>query len=104
MPPISRGFFGRRADVDPGRLPPGQYLTRDFPVLSAGPTPKVHLDRWTFAIGGEIDEPRSWIWEELLVLPAEGFTVDSHCVTTWPSVATTGKGVALQPLPDGGGI
>ena len=76
MPPISRGFFGRRADVDPGRLPPGQYLTRDFPVLSAGPTPKVHLQRWTLAIEGEIDEPRSWTWEELQALPAEEFTVD----------------------------
>ena len=39
------------------RLPPGQYLTRDFPVLSAGPTPKVHLHRWTFSIEGEVDEP-----------------------------------------------
>ena len=98
MPPISRGFFGRRADVDPGRLPPGQYLTRDFPVLSAGPTPKVHLHRWTFAIEGEIDEPRSWTWEELQALPAEEFTVDIHCVTKWTKFDTTWTGVSVDTL------
>ena len=101
MPPISRGFFGRRADVDPARLPPGQYLTRDFPVLSAGPTPKVHLHRWTFAIEGEIDEPRSWTWEELQALPAEAFTVDIHCVTKWSKLDTTWTGVAIDTLLDG---
>src|SRR5215212_6455465 len=101
MPPISRGFFGRRAEVDPSRLPPGQYLTRDFPVLSAGPTPKVHLDRWTFAIEGEIDDPRSWSWEELLALPAEEVTVDIHCVTKWSKLDTTWKGVSLDTLLDG---
>src|SRR4051794_22305054 len=101
MPPISRGFFGRRADVDPARLPPGQYLTRDFPVLSAGPTPKADLDRWTFAIEGELDEPRSWSWDELRALPAEEFTVDLHCVTKWTKLDTTWRGVSLDALLDG---
>ena len=101
MPPISRGFFGRRADVDPGRLPPGQYLTRDFPVLSAGPTPRVDLERWSFTIEGEIDEPRTWSWDELQALPAEEFTVDIHCVTKWTKLDTTWKGVSLDTLLDG---
>ena len=50
---VSRGGFrGRRrdADTDAARVPPGQYVTRDFPVLSAGPTPHTPLDRWTFSI------------------------------------------------------
>ena len=89
MPPISRGFFGRRADADPSRLPPGQYLTRDFPVLSAGPTPRADLHRWTFSIEGAVDEPRSWSWEELTALPAEEVTVDIHCVTKWTKLDTT---------------
>src|SRR3954462_13315328 len=101
MAPISRGFFGRRADADPARLPPGQYLTRDFPVLSAGPTPKVHLDRWSFPLGGEVGEPRSWSWDELLALPAEEVTVDIHCVTKWTKLDTTWKGVPLDTLLDG---
>ena len=52
MSVFTRGFHGRRRDDD-GRLPPGQYLTDDFPVLSAGPTPQVPLDRWAFTIRTE---------------------------------------------------
>ena len=56
---VSRGFRGRRrADGPPGRVPPGQYVVTDFPVLSAGPTPDVPLDEWRFTIAGEVDEPR----------------------------------------------
>ena len=68
MPPISRGFRGRRPQVDATRVPPGQYVTTDFPVLSAGPTPHTPLDEWTFAITGKVDQPVSWSWEELLAL------------------------------------
>ena len=55
MSPISRGFLGRRPQADAARVPPGQYLTRDFPVLSAGPTPHTPLDEWTFLISGAVD-------------------------------------------------
>ena len=58
MPPISRGFRGGGGDVDPARIPPGQYLTPDFPVLSAGPTPRTPLDEWSLTIDGAVDEPR----------------------------------------------
>jgi DMSO/TMAO reductase YedYZ molybdopterin-dependent catalytic subunit len=60
MPPFSRGFRGRRVDVDPARVPPGQYVTRDFPVLSAGPTPHTPLDEWSLTINGAVEEPVSW--------------------------------------------
>jgi DMSO/TMAO reductase YedYZ molybdopterin-dependent catalytic subunit len=96
--PISRGFLGRRPLVDATRLPPGQYLTRDFPVLSAGPTPHTPLDEWTFLISGEVDQPVSWTWEELLALPAETPTVDIHCVTKWSKLDTRWKGVSLDTL------
>ena len=72
MSPISRGFMGRRQPVnDPSRVPPGQYVTRDFPVLSAGPTPHTPLDEWSFTLSGEVDEPVSWTWEEFLALLKE---------------------------------
>jgi DMSO/TMAO reductase YedYZ molybdopterin-dependent catalytic subunit len=96
--PISRGFHGRRRDVDPSRVPPGQYVTPDFPVLSAGPTPRVALDEWSFTIDGSVDEALSWTWEELLALPAETFTVDIHCVTKWSKLDTTWTGVSLDVL------
>ena len=98
MPQISRGFRGRRPQVDPTRLPPGQYVTTDFPVLSAGPTPHTPLDEWTFTIRGAVDERVSWTWEELLALPAETPTVDIHCVTKWSKLDTTWKGVSVDTL------
>ncbi len=97
--PISRGFRGRRRDdVDPARVPPGQYVTPDFPVLSAGPTPRVALDEWSFMVDGAVDDAVSWSWDELLALPAETFTVDIHCVTKWSKLDTTWTGVSLDVL------
>jgi DMSO/TMAO reductase YedYZ molybdopterin-dependent catalytic subunit len=102
MPPIvSRGFHGRRRDEPADRVPPGQYLTDGFPVLSAGPTPRTPLDQWTFSIVGEVDEPRSWTWEEFRALPSETVTVDIHCVTRWSKLDTEWEGVSLDTLLDG---
>jgi DMSO/TMAO reductase YedYZ molybdopterin-dependent catalytic subunit len=98
MPPITRGFRGRRADVDSARLPPGQYETRDFPVLSAGPTPHRSLDQWTFDIVGAVGEQRGWTWEEFQALPRENVTVDIHCVTKWSKFDTTWTGVNVDRL------
>jgi DMSO/TMAO reductase YedYZ molybdopterin-dependent catalytic subunit len=99
MPPVSRGFRGRREPaVDPSRIPPGQYLVRDFPVLSAGPTPRVDLDEWSLTVDGAVDEARSWTYEELLALPQETVTVDIHCVTKWSKLDTTWTGVPVDTL------
>lgn len=90
MPPIiSRGFRGRRDDDTPSnRVPPGQHVTTDFPVLSAGPTPHTPLDRWDFSIIGKVDEPRRWTWEQFRALPSERASVDIHCVTKWSKLDT----------------
>jgi DMSO/TMAO reductase YedYZ molybdopterin-dependent catalytic subunit len=102
MPPVSRGFHGRRrTEIDASRVPPGQYVTDDFPVLSAGPTPRVSLEDWTFTIDGAVDEPLSWTWQELLALPVETFTVDIHCVTKWSKLDTSWAGVSLDTLLEG---
>ena len=102
MPPISRGFHGRRRDdADPDRIPPGQYLTPDFPVLSAGPTPHTPLDEWSLTIHGAVDEPVSWSWDEFRALPADTFTVDIHCVTKWSKLDTTWTGVSVDTLLEG---
>jgi DMSO/TMAO reductase YedYZ molybdopterin-dependent catalytic subunit len=102
MSPVSRGFFGRRRPVaDPSRVPPGQYVTGDFPVLSAGPTPHTPLQEWSFTIEGALQEPVSWSWSELLALPSETFTVDIHCVTKWTKLDTTWRGVSIDTLLHG---
>ena len=99
---ISRGFHGRhREAADSDRIPPGQYVTSGFPVLSAGPTPRVALDQWSFVIRGELDEPRSWSWEELRALPREDITVDIHCVTKWSKLDTDWTGVSIDTLLEG---
>src|SRR6476469_1082190 len=99
MPPISRGFSGRpRRDADPSRVPPGQYVVEDFPVLSAGPTPRTRLDEWSLTIDGAVDSARTWSWDQLRELPSETFTTDIHCVTKWTKLGTTWTGVSLDTL------
>jgi DMSO/TMAO reductase YedYZ molybdopterin-dependent catalytic subunit len=96
---ISRGFRGRpKVEAEAGRVPPGQYVTRDFPVLSAGPTPEISLDRWRFTISGQVDKPLTWTWQELMALPSEDVTVDIHCVTKWTKLDTAWKGVSVDTL------
>ena len=94
---VSRGFRGRRREERPN-LPPGQYLTEDFPVLSAGPTPRVPLAEWEFVITTESGRAHRWSWAQLLDLPSETVTVDIHCVTKWSKLGTTWEGVSLDTL------
>src|SRR5271169_4844097 len=97
MSSFSRGFHGRRrSDADPSRVPPGQYVTDDFPVLSAGPTPHQPLDGWSFTVQGAVDEARSWKWDEFQSLPHETITVDIHCVTKWSKIDTVWTGVSVD--------
>jgi DMSO/TMAO reductase YedYZ molybdopterin-dependent catalytic subunit len=96
--PVSRGFHGRRREVDPARVPPGQYVVDDFPVLSAGPTPRPRLEEWSFTIQGAVDRGVTWTWRDFVALPSETFTVDIHCVTKWSKLETKWTGVSLDTL------
>jgi DMSO/TMAO reductase YedYZ molybdopterin-dependent catalytic subunit len=98
-PPISRGFRSRRQEQAPqDRLPPGQYVTTDFPVLSAGPTPHTRLEDWTFSIqlGGSLIG--KWSWAEFGTLPQTTTKTDIHCVTKWSKFDTTWQGVTFDDL------
>jgi DMSO/TMAO reductase YedYZ molybdopterin-dependent catalytic subunit len=96
----SRGFTGRRGPADE-KLPPGQYLTPDFPVLSAGPTPRISLDAWEFELTTETGASKAWNWKSLRELPTEQITVDIHCVTRWSKLGTMWEGVSLDTLLEG---
>jgi DMSO/TMAO reductase YedYZ molybdopterin-dependent catalytic subunit len=99
---ISRGFKRREESGAPAdRVPPGQYVTRDFPVLSAGPTPRIGLDEWRFEVAGAVDAPRGWTWAEMTALPADDVTIDIHCVTKWTKLDTKWKGVSIDTLLEG---
>ncbi|MEW2508005.1 sulfite oxidase-like oxidoreductase [Amycolatopsis sp. NPDC047767] len=91
----------RHTEVDPARVPPGQYVTPGFPVLSAGPTPKVVSGEWTFTVRGAAKRPVTWTWDAMRALPAESITVDIHCVTKWTKLDTSWAGVSLDTLLDG---
>src|SRR5215204_5278452 len=95
---FTRGFLGKRRTpegVQADRVPPGQYVTQDFPVLSAGPTPRVDTAKWTLTLEGLVKSPTTFTWEELRQLPSRAFVVDIHCVTKWTKLDTKWKGVTI---------
>jgi DMSO/TMAO reductase YedYZ molybdopterin-dependent catalytic subunit len=102
---VTRGFSGRRPTADAAtRLPPGQYQTQDFPVLSMGPTPRVDLGGWTFTLR---DGPRvltTWDWRQFEALPRTVWKGDIHCVTKWSKFDTTWEGVTFDDLLADAGV
>jgi DMSO/TMAO reductase YedYZ molybdopterin-dependent catalytic subunit len=104
-PPISRGFRRRQQPTGTSaRVPPGQHLTRDFPVLSAGPTPETKLSEWTFALEDGASPLAEWTWEQFNALPQTEMKVDIHCVTTWSKLDTNWRGVTIDTLLDAAGL
>jgi len=102
---ITRGFRGKRRGGDIDRVPPGQYTTDDFPVLSAGPTPNLDVDRWTLVLeDADRRELHRWTWNELRLLPASDVTVDIHCVTKWSKLDTRWTGVSFDALVEAAGL
>jgi DMSO/TMAO reductase YedYZ molybdopterin-dependent catalytic subunit len=95
----NRGFRRKHSTGAPDRTPPGQYVTDDFPILSAGPTPRVSLASWTFAlqVAAGTDLHR-WTLDEVRSLPASEVTVDIHCVTKWSKLGTRWKGISFDTL------
>ena len=104
-PLISRGFRGRRGSgATSARLPPGQHLVTDFPVLSAGPTPVPDLATWRFTLEGGASPPALWSWAEFNALPQSEIAADIHCVTTWSKFDTQWRGVSVDTLLEAAGL
>ena len=102
---ITRGFKGRRPPPETsGRVPPGQSLTTDFPVLSAGPTPRVDLEAWSFTLKVGPKRLASWNWHEFNALPQTELQADIHCVTKWSKLDTTWRGVSIDDLLSAAGV
>lgn len=96
---VTRGFGGKRANPAlTGRLPPGQSLTDDFPVLSAGPTPYVEAANWKFTLKVGPRPVKVWSWAEFNALPQTRIVADIHCVTTWSKFDTAWQGVTVDDL------
>ena len=95
---VNKGFGRKRESTQSERIPPGQHKTDGFPVLSAGPTPRIPLEKWTFGIGGLVEAPAQWTWEQFNALPQQSFTKDIHCVTKWSKLDTKWEGVSIETL------
>ena len=93
-------LFKTSKNVDPARVPPGQYVTERFPVLHAGVTPKIDLETWTFDIGGLVTEPKTMILDEIKGLGPLTMTSDIHCVTKWSKLDTRWRGVPTKAVLD----
>jgi DMSO/TMAO reductase YedYZ molybdopterin-dependent catalytic subunit len=85
---------------EPGRerLPPGQVVTRKWPVLHYSSVPRVDLARWRFEVRGAVERPLSLRWEELLALPRRETACDIHCVTRWSRFDNVFEGVPVQEV------
>ncbi|MET4259983.1 DMSO/TMAO reductase YedYZ molybdopterin-dependent catalytic subunit [Bradyrhizobium sp. S3.12.5] len=102
---ISHGFRPkRRNETQKERVPPGQHVTVDFPILSAGPTPQIKIENWKLALqlGGSL--VRTWNWQDLESLPQTTIKTDIHCVTKWSKLDTSWQGVTFDDLFDSSGI
>jgi DMSO/TMAO reductase YedYZ molybdopterin-dependent catalytic subunit len=101
----TRGFTGKgRPTGTSGRLPPGQFVTDDFPVLSAGPTLRVGLETWRFTLKVGPKPVKQWTWREFIALPVTGITRDIHCVTKWSKFDTAWEGVSIDDLLADAGV
>ena len=80
------------------RVPPGQFLTEKWPVLTYGPTPRVAPAEWRLKVWGEVEEERTFTWEQLMALPQSKVTADFHCVTQWSRLDNLWEGVRFVDL------
>ena len=102
-----RFLTGRHARPETERLPPGQHLTQDWPVLDLGLTPNISRERWRLDVYGAVETPLFWDFAQFSAQPQSTFISDIHCVTTWSRYDNRWEGVstralldACQPKPD----
>jgi DMSO/TMAO reductase YedYZ molybdopterin-dependent catalytic subunit len=99
-------IFHRKEEEDKvrqeGRLPPGQSLTKKFPVLHYGPVPIFDPETWELKVWGEVEDEVRWKWEEFMQLPRQKLSMDIHCVTRWSKFDTQWEGVSVRTLVEQG--
>ena len=80
------------------RLPPGQHVTKGWPVLDLGLHPNLPLAQWKLSIGGLVENPATWTWQDFLAQPQVTDVSDFHCVTTWSTFDNTWEGVSFKHI------
>jgi DMSO/TMAO reductase YedYZ molybdopterin-dependent catalytic subunit len=80
------------------RVPPGQYVTEEFPVLHLGPVPEFDPDSWQFKIFGQVETPLVLSYQEFMTLPKVEVAADFHCVTGFSKLDNRWAGVTFKEL------
>ncbi|MGT2437293.1 sulfite oxidase-like oxidoreductase [Bradyrhizobium betae] len=93
-----RFLTGKITRPEAQRLPPGQHLTKDWPVLDLGVMPPVSRERWRLDVYGAIENPVFWTFAEFTAQKQEQFVSDIHCVTTWSRYDNLWEGLATREL------
>lgn len=102
---VTRGFFGRNPEgTEPTRIPRGQHVVDHWPVLTAGPTPRIETADWKFTLKIGPRPVKAWTWSEFNALPQTRMTRDIHCVTTWSKLDTNWEGVTIDDILADAGI
>lgn len=86
--------------TDRDRTPPGQVLTRKWPVLHYGQVPRVDPERWQFRVWGEVEHPLALDWAAFEALPRQDVRCDIHCVTRWSRLDNRFTGVPVREILD----
>jgi DMSO/TMAO reductase YedYZ molybdopterin-dependent catalytic subunit len=97
--------FNPRKDVrirfpnpDPARVPPGQFVTEEWPVLHFGSVPRIDLASWKLRIWGQVETPTEWSWKEFSQLPRQQRRNDIHCVTHWTKLDNDWSGIPVRTV------
>ena len=95
---------GRVARPESERLPPGQHLVRNWPVLDLGQTPNVARESWKLDLTGAVDKPLVWDWKALMAQKQSENRSDIHCVTSWSRYDNDWRGVLTRDLFDAASV
>jgi DMSO/TMAO reductase YedYZ molybdopterin-dependent catalytic subunit len=80
------------------RLPPGQHVVTNWPILDLGTRPQVSPERWQLRVFGAVEEQVTWDWAALMAQPQVRPVSDIHCVTTWSRYDNDWTGVLVRDL------
>jgi DMSO/TMAO reductase YedYZ molybdopterin-dependent catalytic subunit len=88
-------FFRKPETENRDRVPPGQYLTNGFPIMTYGDTPQVSQQEWEFKVWGLVTEEKTFSWQDFITMPQSNFTIDFHCVTHWSKLDVKWTGIKV---------
>jgi len=96
-------MFKRRTGDEKARTPPGQRVTRGWPILHAEPVPRFDPATWRFRVTGQVERELELTWETFRALPSVTIESDIHCVTGWTKLDKTWEGAAFREIAERAG-